>query len=70
MKKAYMQPIARKIDFEYDEQITAQSVPPMGEQIRPDHPTLCQYFASWGTCHIMVVTGYMCKVDENNEGTV
>ena len=41
MKKVYREPIVKKIDFEYNEQVVAQSE--IGIQARPTHPTDCQY---------------------------
>lgn len=44
MKKRYSSPIAKVVDFAYDEQVVAESN--IGVQARPTHPTDCQYSAN------------------------
>lgn len=58
MKKEYKAPLVKKIDFEYDEQVTATSE--MGVEARPYNPVHCQYLASANMCKIMVGGSYIC----------
>lgn len=49
MKKHYVKPLSKKVDFVYDEQVVAASE--IGIQARPTHPTDCQYTKREGfTC--------------------
>ena len=45
MKRGYEKPVVKVIDFQYEEQVAAQSTPP-GIEVRPYNPTYCQYLAS------------------------
>ena len=58
MKKAYAKPTATKVDFEYKDQVIAQSGD-TGTHGRPEHPTECQY-SSWTTCDLVHSPGYTC----------
>lgn len=60
MKKTYQKPAIKVVDFTYDEQITAQSLP-LGIQARPTHPTDCQYSANRvPACNQIYVAGVDC----------
>ena len=68
MKKAYKKPEVKLVDFSYDEQVTAMSVPsidPPGWEWRPDNDYYCQYLNSWGSCYIFV-TESICDYNENS----
>ncbi len=44
MKKAYAKPTATKVDFEYKDNVIAQSTgEPIGSEARPFHHEHCQY---------------------------
>lgn len=43
MKKAYAKPTATKVDFEYKDNVIAQSGGDVGTHGRPDHLVYCQY---------------------------
>ena len=58
MKKAYAKPTATKVDFEYKDNVTAQSGD-VGTHGRPEHPTECQY-TSWENCDLIHSPGYTC----------
>ena len=60
MKKAYAKPTATKVDFEYEDNVTAESGGgDTGTHGRPEHPTECQY-SSWTTCDLVHSPGYTC----------
>lgn len=59
MKKAYAKPTATKVDFEYKDNVTAESGGNIGTHAGPAHPDLCQY-SSWTTCTLVHSTGYDC----------
>ncbi len=63
MKKAYAKPIATKVDFEYEDNVIAQSAGgDTGTQGRPTHPTDCQYISS-STCTLVHSLGHTCEIE-------
>ena len=60
MKKAYAKPTATKVEFEYEDNVIAQSAGgEVGTHARPEHPTDCQY-SSWENCDLIHSPGYTC----------
>ena len=58
MKKAYAKPTATKVDFEYKDNVIAQSVD-TGTHAKPSHPTACQY-GTLTVCTFIHSLGYDC----------
>lgn len=58
MKKAYAKPTATKVDFEYKDNVIAQSGN-VGTHAGPAHPDLCQYSSS-DSCDLVHSPGYIC----------
>lgn len=57
MKKTYRKPLAKKIDYDFQEQITATSIP---EQTKLD-PWLTQEHCTWGTSDCSVIFNVMAR---------
>lgn len=59
MKKAYAKPTATKVDFEYKDNVTAESGGNTGTHGRPTHPTDCQYMSQLN-CDLIHSPGHIC----------
>ena len=62
MKKAYAKPTATKVDFEYEDNVIAQSGEPIGSQARPFHQEHCQYLQGTN-CNIIYYLGSGCRTE-------
>lgn len=61
MKKAYAKPTATKVDFEYKDQVIAQSGgEPIGTEARPSHSQYCQY-KQGGYCNFVYNAEHNCE---------
>lgn len=62
MKKAYAKPTATKVDFEYKDNVTAESGGGnIGSHASPSHPTYCQ-FHSVNDCFTVYNSELNCTV--------
>lgn len=62
MKKAYAKPTATKVDFEYKDNVIAQSGGAVGTHGRPDHLVYCQY-QSETDCRHFYTSEYNCAMN-------
>lgn len=63
MKKAYAKPTATKVDFEYKDNVTAESGGGnTGTLGRPSHVLYCQY-TSETTCRHFFTSFYNCETE-------
>ena len=68
MKMQYKTPTAKLVDFSYNEQVVATSIPE-GVQARPTHPTDCQYSTGrTPPCNQIYVGGVDCLIDPMSLG--
>ena len=62
MKKAYAKPAATKVNFEYKDQVIAQSGGGIiGSHASPSHPTYCQYHST-ADCFTVYNSELKCTV--------
>ena len=62
MKKAYAKPTATKVDFEYKDNVTAESGGNTGTLGRPSHVEYCQY-TSLTDCYHFYTSSDGCRND-------
>lgn len=63
MKKAYAKPTATKVDFEYKDNVIAQSGGDIGTLGRPSHVEHCQYTSQTECFHFYNASSGECKSD-------
>ena len=62
MKKAYAKPTATKVDFEYEDNVIAQSGGDIGTLGRPSHIEHCQYTSNT-TCFHFFTSSFNCETE-------